>query len=103
MAAVPPSLGTAAHQKSIERVGAFKFALTGVGSLFWGVQTKQSKNRERGKVLALDGRHLIEVHNNQLKVSGGGGGGIGKDAQLGPNMWGIAKPSCRLSNQATTK
>jgi hypothetical protein len=42
--------------------------------------------------MALDGCHLIEGQNNQLKVSGGGRGGIEEEARLGQNVWVIAKP-----------
>jgi hypothetical protein len=100
---VPPNLGAAAPQKSIERAQAFEFALTDVGSLVWKRKQNTSKNRERDRVLALDGRHSIEGHNNQLKVSGSGGGAIGEEAQLGQNVWGIAKPLFRPWNQATNK
>jgi hypothetical protein len=51
--------------------------------------------------LALDGRHLIEDHSNQLKVSGSGGGDVEEKAQLGQNVWGIAKPLFRPLNRVT--
>jgi hypothetical protein len=97
-AAVSSNLGAAAPQKSIKRAQAFEFTLAGVRSLVWGSKQNTAKNRDRGMVMTLDGHHSIEGHNNQLENSGGGGGGIGEEARLGKNLWGVAKPSFRPSN-----
>ncbi len=103
-AAVPPNLGAVAPQKSIERARKPSNLCSLVSDhLFGGCKQNTSKNTERGGVLALDGCHLIEGHKNQLKVSSGGGRGIGEEAQQGENVWGIAKPSFRSSNWVSKK
>ncbi len=46
------------------------------------------KNRERGRVLALGGRHMNIRSNNQPKVCNHSGGDIREGARPGRNMWG---------------
>ena len=42
-----------------------------------------------GGPLALGGRHLIGVHNNQIKVGVDVGGWGGEETRLGRNLWGV--------------
>ncbi len=40
-----------------------------------------------GRPLALDGRHLMGGHNNQLQVVVNGEGGVIEETRLGWNVW----------------
>jgi hypothetical protein len=54
----------------------------------WGAILIDKKNREMGGPFALDGRRLMEGHNNQPKVSIDDGRGIEEEWRLGRNVWG---------------
>jgi hypothetical protein len=45
------------------------------------------KNREMGRPLALDGRHLMWGHSNQPKVVINGKGGIREETRPAQNVW----------------
>ncbi len=54
-----------------------------------GRQIDDKINCEMGGPLALGGRHLIGVHNNQIKVGVDVGGWGGEETRLGRNLWGV--------------
>jgi hypothetical protein len=56
--------------------------------IIWGGIIINKKNREMGGPFALDGRRLMEGHNNQPKVGINDGRGIEEERQLGRNVWG---------------
>jgi hypothetical protein len=56
--------------------------------VFWGGILIDKKNREMGGPFALDGRRLMEGHNNQPKVDINDGRGIEEERRLGRNMGG---------------
>ncbi len=56
--------------------------------LFGGGILIDEKNREMGGPFALDGRRLMEGHNNQPKVGINDGRGIEEERQPGRNVWG---------------
>ncbi len=56
------------------------------------------KNSKMEGPLALDGRCLMEGHNNQPKVGIDGGRGIEEERQLGRNMWGGVVSSLGAAN-----
>ncbi len=55
--------------------------------IVWGGIFIDEKNSEMGGPLALDGRHLMEGHNNQPKVGINGGRGIEEERRPGRNVW----------------
>ncbi len=56
--------------------------------IVWGGILINEKNSEMGGSLALDGRRLMEGHNNLPKVSIDGGRGIEEERRPGRNVWG---------------
>ncbi len=56
--------------------------------VFWGGILIHEKNREMGGPFALDGRRLMEGHNNQPKVDIDDGRGIEEERRPGRNMGG---------------
>ncbi len=57
--------------------------------VIWGGILIDEKNREMGGPFALDGRRLMEGHNNQLKVGINDGRGIEEERRPGRNVWGV--------------
>ena len=51
------------------------------------------KNREMGRALALGGRRLILITNNQPIVSGSGWGDVWVEARGWESVWGDTVPS----------
>jgi hypothetical protein len=66
----------------------------------WGVKIIDEKNREMGGPLALDGRHLMWGHNNQLKVVVNSEGGVGEETRPGRKRVGDVFPLFGVSNGA---
>jgi hypothetical protein len=62
-----------------------------------GWDFNRRKKREMGGPFALDGRHLMEGHNNQPKVGINNGRGIEEERRPGRNMGGGV--SLRLERQ----
>ncbi len=60
----------------------------GWSPVIWGGILIDKKNREMGGPFALDGRRLMEGHNNQPKVNINDGRGIEEERQPGRNMGG---------------
>ena len=56
--------------------------------IFSGPNLIDEKNREMGGPFALDGRRLMEGHNNQPKVDINDGRGIEEERRPGRNMGG---------------
>jgi hypothetical protein len=56
--------------------------------IVWGGILIDEKNSNMGGPLALDGRRLMEGHNNQPKVGINGGRGIEEERRPGRNVWG---------------
>ncbi len=56
--------------------------------VIWGGILIDKINREMGGPFALDGRCLMEGHNNQPKVGSDGGRGIEEERRPGRNVWG---------------
>ncbi len=56
--------------------------------VFWGGILIDKKFREMGGPFALDGRHLVEGHNNQSKVDINNGRGVEEERRPGQNMGG---------------
>ncbi len=56
--------------------------------VFWGGILIDEKNSEMGGPFALDGRRLMEGHNNQPKVDINDGRGIEEERRPGWNMGG---------------
>ncbi len=57
--------------------------------IIWGGILINEKNREMGGPFALDGRRLMEGHNNQPKDSINDGRVIEEDRRPGRNVWGV--------------
>ncbi len=62
--------------------------------VFWGGILIDKKNREMGGPFALDGRLLMEGHNNHPKVDINDGRGIEEERQPGQNMGGGGVSLC---------
>ncbi len=56
--------------------------------VIWGGMLIDKKNREMGGPFALDGRRLMEGHNNHSKVGINYGSGIEEERQPGQKVWG---------------
>ncbi len=56
--------------------------------VIWGGILIDEKNREMGGPFALDGRRLMEGHNNQPKVGIDDGRVIEEERRPGRNVWG---------------
>ncbi len=69
----------------------------------WGGILIDKKNREMGGPFALDGRRLMEGHNNQPKVGIDGGRGIGEERRPGQNVWGGVVSLLGVANQRRKK
>ncbi len=66
--------------------------------LIWGGILIDKKNRDMGGPFALDGRRLMEGHNNQPKVGINDGRGIEEERQPGKNVWGGVVSSLGAAN-----
>ncbi len=75
--------------------------------VIWGGILFYKKNREMGGLFALDGRRLMEGHNNQRKVSIDDGRGIEEERRPGRNVWGgvvsLLGAANRQRKKTTTK
>ena len=56
------------------------------------------KNRERGGALALGGRQLIELKNNQPKLGDTGRWGVRAEGRWAGSAWGDTVPSFGVVN-----
>jgi hypothetical protein len=75
--------------------------------VFWGGILIDKKNREMGGSFALDGRRLMERHNNQPNVDIDNGRGIEEERRPGRNMGGggvsLLGAANRRRKKTTTK
>ncbi len=71
--------------------------------VIWGGILIDEKNREMGGPFALDGRLLMEGHNNQPKVGINYGRGIEEERQPGRNVWGGVVSSLGAANRRRKK
>ena len=71
--------------------------------VFWGGILIDEKNREMGGPFALDGRRLMEGHNNQPKNGINDGRGIEEERRLGRNVWGGVVSLLGAANQQRKK
>jgi hypothetical protein len=71
--------------------------------VFWGGILIDKNNREMGGPFALDGRRLMEGHNNQFKVDINDGRGIEEERRPGRNMGGGGVSSLGAVNQRRKK
>ncbi len=71
--------------------------------IVWGGILIDKKNSKMEGSLALDGRRLMEGHNNQPKVGIDGGRGIEEERRPGRNMWGGVVSSLGAANQQRKK
>ncbi len=71
--------------------------------IIWGGILIDEKNREMGGSFALDGRRLMEGHNNQPKVGINYGRGIEEERRLGRNVWGGVVSLLGAANQQRKK
>ncbi len=71
--------------------------------VIWGGILIDKKNREMGGPFALDGRRLMEGHNNQPKVGINYGSGIEEERQPGRNVWGGVVSLLGAANQQRKK
>jgi hypothetical protein len=71
--------------------------------IIWGGILIDEKNREMGGPFALDGRHLMEGHNNQPKVSIDNGRDIEEERQPGRKVWGGVVSLLGAANQRKKK
>ncbi len=69
------------------KAGSERVGRTVAHHLGWDINGK--KNREMGGPFALDGRPLMEGHNNQPKVGINYGSGIEEERRPGRNVWGV--------------
>ncbi len=68
-----------------------------------GWEINRQKNSKMEGPLALDGRHLMERHNNQPKVGIDGGRGIEEERRPGRNVWGGVVSSLGVANRRRKK
>jgi hypothetical protein len=61
------------------KVPGGRFVIMMAGSLVWDKSLSHTRNREIGGVLALGGRHFINICNNQIEVGFWGSRYIGED------------------------
>ncbi len=71
--------------------------------VIWGGILIDKKNSEMGGPFALDGRHLMEGHNNQPKVGIDNGRGIEEERRPGRNVWGGVVSLLGVANQRRKK
>ncbi len=71
--------------------------------VFWGGILINKKNREMGGPFALDGRSLMEGHNNQPKVDINDGRGIEEERRPGQHMGGEGVSLLGVANQQRKK
>jgi hypothetical protein len=71
--------------------------------VIWGGILIDEKNREMGGPFALDGRRLMEGHNNQPKVSINDGRGIEEERRPGRNVWKGVVSSLGAANRRRKK
>jgi hypothetical protein len=71
--------------------------------VIWGGILIDEKNREMGGPFALDGRRLMEGHNNQPKVGMDNGRGIEEERRPGRNVWGGFVSSHGAANRRRKK
>jgi hypothetical protein len=69
----------------------------------WGGILIDEKNSKMEGPLALDGRCLMEGHNNQPKVGIDGGRGIEEERRPGRNVWGGVVSLLGAANQRSKK
>ncbi len=77
---------------TIRRRRAVGLALAVVGLLAWGGEMRGIKNRERGGFLALGGRRIKCLNNNQMGDGDDVRGCVGEEARLGRNVLGGRLP-----------
>ena len=88
---------------TMHRPRAIGLAFAVVGLLVWGIARQPSKNRERGEVLVLGGRHFKNIHNNQPAVGHSVRGDARAEARWAWSVGGGVIASFRVSNQMMKK
>jgi hypothetical protein len=71
--------------------------------VIWGEILINKKNSKMGGPFALDGRRLMEGHNNQPKVSIDDRRGIEEERRPGRNVWGGVVSLLGVANQQRKK
>ncbi len=85
----PSTNGAAASYRSHARLEALVALSPLLVPSFGAPKRNPSKNRKRGRALALGGRHLMMANNNQLGVGGRGRRGVGEEAHWAGSAWAI--------------